>query len=255
MRFAQQLRTQIGYYMAASRKHAQLPADAGHRNARLENFIMIRSSGLTLAGLLLCASATFAQAPAAKHTPDGSPAPSAAHDTHEGMTVLADPYTDRARAKEKFGKANPVDVGILPVEVFLRNESDHPIRVNLDTIQLEIHFQNGGQQDIDSLSPADAAYLIAHPKGPTGPKPARVPSLNLPGGDKKAVQMEQILSPLALDGEIVAPGTTVRGFLFFDLARDMSLADTSVLYVPDAKVIPGNKPLMFFEVPLAKPGK
>jgi len=171
------------------------------------------------------------------------------------MTVLADPYTDRARAKEKFGKANPVEVGILPVEVFLRNESDHPIRVNLDTIQLEIHFQNGGQQDINSLSPADAAYLIAHPKGPSGPKPPRVPSLSLPGGDKKAAQMEEILSPLALDGEIVAPGTTVRGFLFFDLARDMSLADTSVLYVPDAAVIPGNKPLMFFEVPLAKPGK
>lgn len=67
--------------------------------------------------------------------------------------------------------------------------------------------------------------------------------------------MQEILSPLALDGEIVAPGATVRGFLFFDLAHDMSLADTSVLYVPDAAVIPGNKPLMFFEVPLAKPGK
>jgi hypothetical protein len=32
----------------------------------------------------------------------------------------------------------------------------------------------------------------------------------------------------------------------------MSLAGASVLYVPDAVVIPGNKPLMFFEVPLAK---
>jgi hypothetical protein len=241
--------------VAASRKHAQLPADTGHRTAKLEKFTMTRSTSLTLAGLLLSVCAAFAQAPTAKRTPDGSPGPSVARDTHEGMTVLADPYSDRARAKEKFGKANPVEVGILPVEVFLRNESDHPIRVNLDTIQLEVHFQNGGQQDIESLSPADAAYLIAHPKGPTGPKPSRVPSLPLPGGDKKAAQMEEILSPLALDGEIVAPGTTVHGFLFFDLASDMSLADTSVLYVPDAKVIPGNKPLMFFEVSLAKPGK
>ena len=62
------------------------------------------------------------------------------------------------------------------------------------------------------------------------------------------------LSYVAQQSEF-APGTTVRGFLFFDLARDMSLADTSVLYVPDAVVIPGNKPLMFFEVRLAKPGK
>ncbi len=65
--------------------------------------------------------------------------------------------------------------------------------------------------------------------------------------------MEDILSPLALDGDIVAPMATVHGFLFFDLDRDMSLANTSILYVPDAAVIPGNKPLMFFEVPLAKP--
>jgi hypothetical protein len=45
---------------------------------------------------------------------------------------------------------------------------------------------------------------------------------------------------------------TIHGFLYFDLSRDMSLAGASVLYVPDAVVIPGNKPLMFFEVPLAK---
>ncbi len=168
---------------------------------------------------------------------------------------MADPYTDRARAKEKFGKANPVDVGILPVEVFLRNDSDRPIRVNLSTIQLEVHFQNGGRQDIGSLSPADAAYLIAHPQGPSGPKTSRLPGINLPGGDKKSAQMESILSPLALDGDIIAPMATVHGFLYFDLDRDMSLADTSILYIPDAAVIPGNKPLMFFEVPLAKPSR
>src|SRR3984885_14777063 len=175
------------------------PLKSGIEILSWNNSFMIRLNALALAACLMCSSA-LAQTPAAKHPSDSSatPNPSIAHDTHEGMTVTADPYTDRARAKEKFGKANPVEVGILPVEVFLRNESDHPIRVNLNTIQLEIHFQNGGQQDIDSLSPADAAYLIAHPKGPRGPKPSRIPSLNLPGGDKKAAQMEDILAPLAL---------------------------------------------------------
>jgi len=213
---------------------------------------MIRSRGLTLAGLLLCASAAFAQAPVAKHTPDGSPGPSVARDTHEGMTVLADPYSDRARAKEKFGKANPVDVGILPVEVFLRNESDHPIRIDLNTVQLVVHFRNGDRQEIDSMRPSDAAYKIAHPQGPSGPKNSRIPSISLPGGDKKSAKIEDILQPLALDADVVPPMATIHGFLYFDLSRDMSLAGASVLYVPDAAVIPGNKPLMFFEVPLAK---
>jgi hypothetical protein len=220
------------------------------------NSFMIRSNALALAACLMCASA-LAQTPAAKHPSDSSATanPSIAHDTHEGMTVMADPYADRARAKEKFGKANPIDVGILPVEVFLRNETDHPIRVNLNTIQLEIHFQNGGRQDIGSLTPAEAAYSIAHPQGPTGPKTSRLPGIPFPGGDKKSSQMEAILSPLALDGDVIAPMATVHGFLFFDLDRDMSLASTSVLYVPDAAAIPGNKPLMFFEVPLAKPAQ
>ena len=215
---------------------------------------MIRLNALALAACLICAGA-FAQTPAAKHPSNNSttPDPSIAHDTHEGMTVTADPYGDRARAKEKFGKANPVDVGILPVEVFLRNETDHPIRVNINTIQLEIHFQNGGRQDIGSLTPAEAAYSIAHPHGPTGPKTSRLPGIPSSGGDKKSSQMEAILSPLALDGDIVAPMATVHGFLFFDLDRDMSLANAAVLYIPDAAVIPGNKSLMFFEVPLAKP--
>ena len=168
------------------------------------------------------------------------------------MTILADAYDDGARAKEKFGKADPIPAGILPVEIFLRNDSDHPIRIDLNTIQLEVHFRNGQHQDIDSLKPSDAAYLIAHPQGPSGPKNGRIPHVSLPGGDKKSAKIEDILQPLALDADVVPPMATIHGFLYFDLSRDMSLAGAAVLYVPDAVVIPGNKPLMFFEVPLAK---
>jgi hypothetical protein len=168
------------------------------------------------------------------------------------MTILADAYDDGGRAKEKFGKADPIPAGILPVEIFLRNESDHPIRIDLNTIQLEVHFRNGQHQDIDSLKPSDAAYLIAHPQGPSGPKDPRIPHVSLPGGDKKSAKIEDILQPLALDADVVPPMATIHGFLYFDLSRNMSLAGASVLYVPDAVVIPGNKPLMFFEVPLAK---
>jgi hypothetical protein len=214
---------------------------------------MIRASALVLACFVMCAGG-FAQSPGVKPSQNASaqPAPSIAHDTHEGMTILADAYDDGARAKEKFGKADPIPAGILPVEIFLRNDSDHPIRIDLNTIQLEVHFRNGQHQDIDSLRPSDAAYLIAHPQGPSGPKNQRIPHVSLPGGDKKSAKIEDILQPLALDADVVPPMATIHGFLYFDLSRDMSLAGASVLYVPDAVVIPGNKPLMFFEVPLAK---
>ena len=96
---------------------------------------MTRASALAVTAFLMCASG-FAQSSGVKPTPNASPefSPSLAHDTHEGMTILADSYDEPARAKEKFGKADPIQVGILPVEVFLRNESDHPIRIDLNTI-------------------------------------------------------------------------------------------------------------------------
>lgn len=217
---------------------------------------MIRIVTLAAAGLLLCASAS-AQATAPGGAPKPGTAAALAHDSHDGITVLADPYTDPSRAKEKFGKASPVNAGILPLEVFLKNDSDHAVRINLNTIQLEIHFQDGGRQDVNWLRPAEAAYLIAHPAGPSGPRASRLPVPSFPGsgGDKKSAKVEEVLRPLALDGDIVPPMATIHGFLYFDLSNDMSLARDAVLYVPDAAVIPGEKTLIFFEVPLGKPAE
>src|SRR5579872_1230740 len=60
------------------------------------------------------------------------------HDRHDGLDVSADPYIDAERTKKKFGKADPLPAGILAVEVFLRNELDQPIRIDLSTVQLDI---------------------------------------------------------------------------------------------------------------------
>ena len=70
--------------------------------------------------LLLCSGQTARPQnnPAATRDKQATADPALAlpHDHHDGLTVLADPYTDKARGKEKFGKANPLDAGILPVE-------------------------------------------------------------------------------------------------------------------------------------------
>lgn len=212
---------------------------------------------LTLA-LLVCASVAGldAQSKSAASKPQqGTPDPTTAlpHDNHDGLTILADPYVEKARGKDKFGKANPLDVGVLPVEVFLRNETDHPIQVNINTIQLEVHLRSGKRQDIDWLSPEDVAGLIAHPGGAAPSQPHRVAGIPLPSGDKKADKLAEILRPMTLDSDTVAPMGSLHGFLYFNVNHDPSLASTSVLYVPDVVVIPTKKTLMFFEVPLGKP--
>ena len=43
----------------------------------------------------------------------------------------------------------------------------------------------------------------------------------------------------------------LHGYLFFNIAKEFSVVRDSTLYLPDVKIVAGNKPLMFFEVPLA----
>jgi hypothetical protein len=209
---------------------------------------------LSLAGLLAC-TAAFAQtnSPADKTVPPAEKsAESLPQDRHEGMSVTVDSWNDMARAKDKFGKANPLPVGILPVEVFLRNEMAQPLRVNVSTIQLEVRLQNGGHQDIDWVAVQEVANQVAHPEGPSAPQARRFPIGVPSGADKKADRLAEILKPLALDVDVVPPMATIHGFLFFDLNHDLSLADTASLYVPDITNVRSSKPLMFFEVPLGK---
>jgi hypothetical protein len=175
------------------------------------------------------------------------------HDSHDGLTIQADPFTDRARSKEKFGKADPYAVGILPVEVTLRNESNNLIRVDINTIQLEVRLQSGGRQDLDWLSAEDVAALIAHPAGAGAPSRPRIAGLPIPSGDKKVDKLAEILKPLTLNADTVPPKGAVHGFVYFNMSHEMNLTDGAVLYVPDAVILPSRKTLMFFEVPLAPP--
>jgi hypothetical protein len=173
-------------------------------------------------------------------------------DQHDGLSILVDPYSEPARAKEKFGKANPLNAGILPVEVSMHNERNQPIHVDLSTIQLSVNFSDGHRQDIDWVPVQQVASQVAHPKGPAAPAAPRFPIGIGPGGDKKVDQLVDILKPLLLDADVVPPMGTIHGFLFFDLNHDMSLTERASLYVPDVTTIPPGKALMFFEVPLGK---
>jgi hypothetical protein len=220
---------------------------------------MMRGTSPLVTVLLMCVIAhaqtgtTPANSPA---TPAASSSTALSHDRHGGMDVSADAYADRERAKEKFGKANPIPAGILPVEVFLRNETNQPIHIDLNTIQLEVQVGEDGRQDIDWLRPEEVADVVAHPGGPPSPQTRRLPlGIPLPSKDKKTDKLAEILRPLALDADVVAPMETIHGFLFFNMNHKISLAQNASLYIPGATFLATNKPLMFFEVPLNKPSE
>ena len=181
------------------------------------------------------------------------PAASLPQDHHDGMTISADAYLDPGRAKEKLGKVDPFPEGILPIEVFMKNETDQPIKVNLDTIQLEV--RSGTQhQDIDSLPPTEVASAIAHPNGTPNPGLRRFPiGANIPKDEKRDKALDA-LRPVVLNSDIVPPHGTIHGFIFFDVGRNnMPALAKASLYLPDLSVATTNAPLMFFEVMLGKP--
>jgi len=205
---------------------------------------------LLLAVLVLSGGMAYGQA-----AQPAESAPDLPQDTHEGVTMSVDAYTHVARGKAEFGKANPLAVGILPVDVFFKNDTDLPVKLDLGTIQLEVHSGGGGNhQDIDWLEPVEVATAVAHPKGPSEPKMRRFPlGMSLPKDDKRDKMLE-ILKPLALNSDIIPPHGAIRGFLFFDVAGEIPAPGEATLYVPDLTVATSNKPLMFFEAALQIPG-
>ena len=205
---------------------------------------------LTLLVVLAAAPlAARAQAPAAAAA---DPIADLQRDTHSGLTVAANPLTDLEQAKSIFGKADPMPLGVLPVEVFLKNDSQQPIRVDIDTIQLTVHTEHNGRQDIDWLSAQEVATLIVHPEGVVPKKPQHIAGIPLPSSDKKVEKLAATLRPLTLDGEVVPPMGMLHGYLYFNVAHEMKLANGASIYVPNVYSMPSLKPLMFFEVPIGK---
>ncbi len=212
---------------------------------------MTRMPWFAVAILLACA-ATLGRAGAQTNVPaSGTAAQTLPRDQHDGVALSADAYAQAARSKAKFPKADPYPLGILPVEVFLSNNTDQPVQLDLSTVVLEVPQNDGRRQNVDWLTLREVAEAIAHPKGPSDPTARRFPmGIPMPGKDKKIDQLVQDLQPLSLDAEIIPPRGTIHGFLFFDVSHDMSVAAKASLYVPDVAVVATKKPLIFFEVPL-----
>lgn len=204
------------------------------------------------ASLLLASLVFLAMAPPQLPQPSPSrPSAWAAKDTHEGFTVAADAYSDAARSKDKFAKADPYKAGVLAVDVFLKNDTAYPVHVDLSTVRLDVDSPDGQRLHLPSLSLGEAAKEIAHPKGPSLPTPHRFPSLGAPGEDGKARDVEAKLQLLALQADVVPPNGTLRGFVFFDVSGEFSVVSYASLYVPDVKSVASDSGMIYFDVPLA----
>jgi len=174
-----------------------------------------------------------------------------AHDSHQGLLVAADPYLTSERSEQRFGKKHPYGAGLLALDVYLRNDSDGPMQVRLETIELKVEEPGQPRQTLEALSAEDAAFRIVLPNGPNPTKRrSPIPGVGGGGKSKDVSKMEASLRQEMLPGDMVGPHNTVHGFVLFDVDRHFDWVKNATLYVPDVKNFSSGEKLFFFEVDL-----
>lgn len=182
-----------------------------------------------------------------------SPASASAlpQDSHDNMTITAEPFADAGSATRKFGKASPQKAGILAVNVTFHNNNARAVQIDLESIELDVQDSSGQKQALEPMDIVQVAENIAYPGGLKEPSTRRFP-LGIGGSspDKKVQKYVDDLKPFTLDGDIVAPHEKLQGCLYFNLAHQMRLAASADLYIPSIVTLPDKKPLLFFDIPL-----
>src|SRR5579863_7669493 len=92
--------------------------------------MVLLSIAAALAGKLVTADdKRFAPKPASSYP---------GHQTQNGITIAAVPYTREDEVKAAFGKANPYKYGVLPILLVIQNDTGKALRINLKTELVDI---------------------------------------------------------------------------------------------------------------------
>jgi hypothetical protein len=179
-------------------------------------------------------------------------------ESHEGMTITAQPWTDPALYKAKFPKKSPYAAGIVAVQVVFRNDSDDSMKINLERIRLNLTLSEEDRQALYPLSPEEAADAIMNPGArdptkvrkkfpfPTGGGAPKV------GHDKHWAEVEKSMEDAGVQASVVAPHSEVQGLLYFDLRSRFELLNSAHLYVPEIVALEKNRSLLYFDIDLSR---
>jgi hypothetical protein len=176
-------------------------------------------------------------------------------ETHEGLTISAQPWTDAALYKEKFPKKSPFAAGIVAMQILFRNDSNESMKVSLDRIRLSFQVDEDHRQELQALTPAQVADEVFKPGGKDPSKSrSRIPlPVSIPhNNDKHWTELQQQAEAAGVPATVIAPHSTVQGLLYFDLQGQFDLLNGAHLYVPDVLVMENNRSLTYFEIDLSK---
>ncbi len=208
---------------------------------------MLRPSRL-LSLTLLCLAPVAHAEKARKPKPALPAAQYAFHDTHDHVTVAAEPGDTRETAPDT--RLDYARHGFLPMRVIVTNDSDQPLTLD-DARILFISPQTTAPEN--AATDEELQRRMFEMKSVAGhkiPLPAPLPSITV---HSKPVD-KQILADdndFGFPTTTVAPHTTVSGYLFYDV-RDLDdpALKGATLELRKARWAATNKQLDAFEIPL-----
>jgi hypothetical protein len=179
-------------------------------------------------------------------------------ESHEGLTISAQPWTDSAQYKEKFPKKSPFSAGVLAMQVAFRNDSPESLRINLERIRLTVQLDAENRQEVRPLTADQLADAVFKPlaKDPSAKRqrlPIPVPSSN-GSRDKHWTELQKQAQEAGVPSSVVAAHGTVQGLLYFDLQNQFDLLQTAHLYVPEIVQMQRGRALTYFDIDLSRRG-
>jgi hypothetical protein len=212
---------------------------------------------LTPVALVALAAAPSRSPAYAQQQSVATPITTSSLDSHEGMTVAADPWLSAEQYKSTFPKKSPYSAGVLAIKVTFRNDSDESIKIGLERIRLDLTFDENNHQDLPALTSEQLADTVLHPKLKGTSKPRLpIPLPSSPGGrDKHWQEYKQLAEDAGLHASVVPPHKTIEGLLYFDLQNQFDLLSNARLYIPDLLALEKNQALMYFDIDLSHPSR
>jgi hypothetical protein len=209
---------------------------------------------VVLAAVSLSARAQSPSNPS-QDAPKTTPMKAQFTDTHEGMTIGVEPWTQASVYKQKFPKKSPFSAGVVALQMTFKNDSDESIKVDVQSIRLLLLIGEDNRQELSPLTAEDVADTVLLSNNGKDPTQRRNP-LPIPVGkprpsrDKNWVELKDACQNAGVPSSVVAAHSTVVGLVYFDLRSEWDLLQNAKVYLPSLVSMSTRRPLSYFEIDL-----